>query len=141
MAKGAWFMNCEQLLRIGGVIQLGILTASALVPGVLDWRRQLQPLDKLLRQLIWVHGAFIVLVIAGFGLLSLLLPGPLAEGSSLARGTSGLIALFWFARLTIQFFVFDAKAYLRNPWLRLGYYGLTVSFAYLAAAFGWAALG
>ena len=52
-----------------------------------------------------------------------------------------MIALFSFARLAIQFFVFDAKAYLRNPWLRLGYYGLTVSFAYLAAAFGWAAWG
>jgi hypothetical protein len=133
-------MDCELLLRFGGLVQLAILTASALVPGALDWRRQLQPLDKLLRQLIWVHGGFIVLVITGFGLLSLLLPGPLADGSPLARGISGLIALFWLARLAIQFFVFDARPYLRNSWLRCGYYGLTVSFAYLAGVFGWAAL-
>jgi hypothetical protein len=113
-------MNQELLIRVGGVLQLGILTASALVPGVLDWRRQLRPLDPLLRHLIWVHGAFIVLVIAGFGLLAVVLAGPLADGSPLARGVSGLIGVFWLARLAIQFFLFDATPYLTRPLLRLG---------------------
>ena len=132
--------DLELCLRIGGVLQLGILIGSALVPNVLDWRSELAPLSKLLRQLIWVHGAFIVLVIAGFGLLAIVEAGSLAGGSSLARGTSGLIAVFWGARLLIQFTVFDASPHLTRWWLRLGYHSLTVAFAYLAVVFGLAAL-
>lgn len=132
-------MTLENLLRLAGVVQLGILVASALVPGVLDWRTQLAALPRLLRQLIWVHGAFIVLVIVGFGLLSLALAPRLADGSLLARSVCGFISLFWLARLAIQFFVFDATAYLDRLYLALGYRGLSVSFGYLALVFGWAA--
>jgi hypothetical protein len=64
-------MHGEILLRIGGVIQLGILTASALVPGKLNWQADLKKLPPLSRQLIWVHGGYIVLVIAAMGLISL----------------------------------------------------------------------
>ena len=133
--------HLELYIRLGGIVQLGILIASALVPGVLDWRSELRSLSKLPRQLIWVHGAFIVLVIVGFGLLCVVEAGPLADGSALARGVSGLIAVFWLTRLAIQFFVFDATPYLTRWWLRLGYNGLTLAFAYLAIVFGMAALG
>ena len=47
-----------------------VLSASALVPKVLDWRRQFASLDRLLRQLVWVYGAYIVLMITGLGLLA-----------------------------------------------------------------------
>ncbi len=130
----------EIYVRIGGVLQLGILIASALVPSVLDWRAQLRPLDKLFRQLIWVHGAFIVLVIVGFGVLSILLAGPMTDGSPLARGVCALIAFFWTARLAVQFFVFDARPYLTRPLLAIGYRGLTATFLYLSIAFGLAAV-
>jgi hypothetical protein len=128
------------LLRGAGVIQLGILLASFLVPRVLDWRKSLAGLPKLSRDLIWVHGAFIVLVIVSFGLLSLVEASELAAGTSLARAVCGLIGFFWLARLAVQFFVFDAGPFLTGPLLRLGYYGLTVAFIYLAGIYGWSAL-
>jgi hypothetical protein len=134
-------MNITLLVIIGGVLQLGILMASALVPRELKWREQLRPLDPLLRQLIWVHGAFIVLVIAGSGVLCLTQAPQLAAGTSLARSVCGLIALFWLARLAIQFFVFDARPHLTNRLLAIGYRGLTLSFTYLAIVFALAALG
>jgi hypothetical protein len=133
-------LTLSALLKIGGVLHFGILFASALVPQVLDWRKSLAPLDKLLRQLIWVHGIFIVLVIIGFGILSLLNSDALASGTFLARSVCGFIALFWLARLGIQFFVFDPTGVINGPWLRAGYHGLTAVFTYMAVVYGLAAL-
>jgi len=94
----------------------------------------------LTRQLVWVHGAFIVLVIIAFGVLSVTLPMELGAGTWLARGICGFIALFWIARLAMQFFVFDAKAHLNNALLKCGYHALTCVFAYQAIVYSIAAL-
>ena len=72
-------MNLALLIFVGGILHFGILMASACVPRVLDWKRSLAALDPLSRQLIWVHGAFIVLTIIGFGALSVLYPNQLAD--------------------------------------------------------------
>jgi hypothetical protein len=45
-------MNLDVLIRIGGVLHLGILIASALVPGALEWKRELEKLRPLSRQLV-----------------------------------------------------------------------------------------
>jgi hypothetical protein len=134
-------MNSETLLRIGGVIQLGILTASALVPGKLKWRADLASLPALSRQLIWVHGGYIVLTIAAMGLLSVCEAAQLAEGSLLARSVCAFVAVFWSVRLAIQFVLFDGRPYLVNPFLKLGYHALTMAFACLSAIYAWVALG
>jgi hypothetical protein len=130
----------ELLILIGGILHFGILCASALVPRVLNWKTSLKNLDALSRQLIWVHGVFIVLVIIGFGLLSLLFAAELATGSALARGVCLFISLFWAARLVVQFFIFDAKPYLTTAFLKAGYYGLTLVFAYQTLAYSVVAL-
>ena len=130
----------ETILRSCGVLHLGILVASALVPSTLDWRNELAKLRPLSRQLIWVHGVFIVLVIVAFAMISLLLPNDLASGTPLARAVCAFVSIFWLARLVVQFFVFDAKPMLTNRLLKIGYHGLTVVFAVLVVAYGWAAL-
>jgi hypothetical protein len=133
-------MNLALFLFVGGILHFGILLASAAAPQVLDWRNALQKLDRLSQQVIWVHGAFIVLTIVGFGALSICFPSELASHTILARAICGFIALFWAARLAVQFFVFDAKPYLTRPMLRLGYHGLTLVFIYHAVVYGAAAL-
>ena len=133
-------MTIEMLIFIGGLLHFGILLASALVPKVLDWKSSLSRLDGLSRQLVWVHGAFIVLVIVGFGAVSVLFAAELAARTPLARAVCGFIAVFWGARLLVQFFVFDAKPYLKSGWLKAGYHGLTVVFAYQAVVYSVTAL-
>ena len=132
-------MNLELLIFIGGILHFGILLASAMVPKVLDWKGTLDKLDGLSRQLVWVHGAFIVLVIIGFGFLSIFFAGELVTGTPLARGVCLFIALFWAARLIVQFFVVDAKPYLKSAFLRAGYHGLTLVFVYHAVVYSLAA--
>ena len=130
----------SNLLLLGGVCHFGILVASALVPRVLDWKGELRRLSPLSRHLVWTHGAFIVLTIVAFGLISVANAATLADGSRLSRWVCGFVAAFWLARLAIQLFVFDARPFLTSRFLKLGYHGLTVVFAYLALVYACAAI-
>ena len=97
-------MNLELLIFAGGILHFGILLASAMVPKVLDWKASLAKLDGLFRQLVWVHGAFIVLVIIGFGVLSVgkRPPAPFALDVCVlsAGGSAGLFAVGFVAALS-----------------------------------------
>lgn len=79
-------ITLERALFAAGVGQLLVLVASALVPVHLRWREILAPLPKLVRQLFWVYGAYVVLGIVALGLLCILQAEALASGSGLARG-------------------------------------------------------
>jgi hypothetical protein len=130
----------KSLLLIGGLLHFVILIASALTPRVLDWRKNLAALDSFLRRLFWVYGCLIVLVIISFGVLTIVQTNELASGAPLARAVCAMIAIFWLARLIVQFFVFDARALLTTILLRLGYHGLTLLFAALVFIYSCAAL-
>ena len=127
-------------LIIGGVLHFVILIASALTPRVLDWRANLAALHPFLRRLFWVYGSFIVLVIISFGTLTLLRADELAADGRLARSVCAIIAIFWLARLTMQFFVFDARPFLTTMFRPVGYHGLTLLFCALVFIYGCAAL-
>lgn len=128
-------------LIAAGLLHFVILSASALVPLVLDWRRQLAPLPKFLRELVWVYGGFIVLTIIGFGALTLACSGQLASGSALGRAVCGLIATFWTARLGVQLFLFDVRPIIAGRrLLTAGYHALTLVFVYFSITYGLAAV-
>jgi hypothetical protein len=130
----------KTLLLIGGLLHFVILIASALTPRVLDWRANLATLHPFLRRLFWVYGSFIVLVIISFGALTLAHADELASGEPLARSVCAIIAIFWLARLAVQFFVFDARPFLTTTFLRVGYHGLSLLFIALVFIYGSAAL-
>ncbi len=135
-------MNTTLLaLYLGGAIHFAILTASALTPRALDWRTTLAPLPKLLRQMFWVYGIFIVITIIAFGVLTFLNAPAMAAGEPVARSLAIFIAVFWTARLVVQFFVFDARPYLTRALYRIGYHLLTVAFLTLVGIYGGVGLG
>jgi len=126
---------------LAGFAHFGILIASALVPFALEWKKSLRGLPTLLRQLFWVYGAFIVMMILAFGGLTLVNLEELAAGETrLARTFCGLIAIFWFVRLLVQFLVFDATPHLTNLVYRVGYHALTLVFLFLVGVYGYASL-
>ncbi len=130
----------KSFLFAGGLLHFVILVASALTPRVLDWKANLAALHPFLRRLFWVYGSFIVLVIVSFGTLTLFHAGELASKASLPRAVCAVIAIFWLARLGVQFFIFDAKPFLTTTFLRFGYHGLTLLFVALVFIYGCAAL-
>jgi hypothetical protein len=130
----------KSLVIVGGLLHFVILVASALTPRVLDWRTNLAALHPFLRRLFWVYGCFIVLVIISFGSLSLMRADDLASNPPLAHSVCAMIAIFWLARVAVQFFVFDARPFLTTIFRRVGYHGLTVFFVALVFIYGCAAL-
>ena len=133
-------ISLHHLLLVSGVGHFGIVIASCLVPLALDWRKQLAPLHPFIRSMVWVYGVFIVLATISFGALTLLHAREMAAGEPVARSVSAVIALYWAARLMVQWFVFDPRDFLTSIWRKLGDHTLTAAFIFLAAVHGWAAL-
>lgn len=127
------------LVVVGGIGNLAVLIASALVPFRLEWRKELACLSRLHRQMYWVYGGYVVLSIVAFALISLVHAREVAGGTGLARGFCAFVAAFWGVRLCLQP-ILDVKGHLTSWWLRAGYHGLTALFATLTALYGWLAL-
>jgi hypothetical protein len=111
-----------------------VLAASALVPVRLNWRSDLQVLNRLQRQMYWVYGGYVVLSIIALGLICLFNAHELAAGGRLARSVCAYIAIFWGIRLALQTKL-DVKSHLTTWWLAAGYHLLTLFFIYFTAVF------
>jgi len=127
-------------LYLAGITQFGILIASATAPKALNWKVTLSVLPTLLRQMFWVYGIFIVLMIISFGTITLIFTAELANPTPLGRAVSIVMAVFWGTRLIVQLFIFDATPWLTTPLYRFGYHGLTIAFFFLTTIYIWAAL-
>jgi hypothetical protein len=127
------------LIRLAGAGQLSVLIASSLVPYKLNWKRDLETLPKLHRQMYWTYGGYIVMGIVALGGMSLVCAEDLVSGSRLGRAVCVYGALFWGIRLSLQA-VFDVKSHLTVWWLVAGYHTLTVLFLFFTAIYGYAAL-
>ena len=130
----------EALILIGGVLHFSVLIASVQVPRILKWREELAKLDPFLRRMFWVYGIFIVLVILGFGTISVSQAEALTSGSALGRWICGFIGVFWGLRLIIQFTVFGRPTFLTSLLHRTGYHLLTLLFLYLTSIYLYTAL-
>ena len=133
------YITLENALRLAGAGHFGLLAASALTPFVLSWRDRLQALPPLMRQLFWVYGAYVVLMIIGLGTFTLLHTAEMASGHVVARSVSIFAMVFWGLRFGIQLFVFDTKPFLTNAWLKLGDHVLTTAFLFFTVVFAMAA--
>lgn len=131
----------ELLIQISGILHLGTLIGSAQVPRKLKFREHLPQLPPMLRHWILTAGGYVVLNLIAFGIISLSCAEELASGSRLGRCFCGYVAIFWLTRLAVEFTVFDARPYLRNRFLTIGYYGLTAVFTWHVGVFGTAAIG
>lgn len=131
-------MTLPDLILIGGILHLGTLLGSAQVPRELGFKEELPKLSALMQHWVLTAGGYIVLNILAFGILSLCFRHELASGSGLSSAVCSYISVFWGIRLVIQLFVFDAKPYLRNWFLTLGYHSLTVVFVFQTLVYGWA---
>jgi hypothetical protein len=128
------------LLQLAAAVQLLILIASASTPRVLDWRKNLAVLHPFLRKLFWVHGVFVVMVIIAFAVLTFRHADAMAAREPVARSLCLFIAIFWGARLLVQFAIFDARPFLTNWFYKTGFHALTIIFAFLTFVYGKAAL-
>jgi hypothetical protein len=100
-------MSVEILVRAAGAGQLVLAAASTAIPRVLRWKAETAGLRPLVRQLFWIYAGYILGFHVAFGLVSLLRPAWLLDGSGLATAVSGFIATYWGVRLALQFTYLD----------------------------------
>ena len=123
-------------IQVAGAVQLAIGLANLPLASRLQYRKNLAGASAIVREVFYVHAAYIVLVVFGFAALSLLFPTDLASGQPLGRFLSGFLAIFWLLRVPIQVFYYPAEIRRQN---RLADVIFTVAFAFLAVVFGIAA--
>ena len=96
-------------------------------------------LRPLTRQVFWTYSVYILSINSAFGLLSLLAPHLLIDGSTLARLVCAFIAAYWTARLILQFTMYDRSVTVR-PLFRFAEGMYVCAFAYLAVVYSTAAV-
>ena len=123
-------------IQIAGAVQLAIGLANLPLASRLQYRKNLAGASEIVRQVFYVHAAYIVLVVLGFAALSLLFPDELVSGRPLGRFLSTFLAVFWLLRVPIQLFYYPVEIRRQN---RLADVIFIVAFAFLAVVFGLAA--
>lgn len=64
-------------------------------------------MQPLLRQMFWTYAAYILVINFCFGIVSIFGTEELVNHSFLAKSINLFIAVYWLARIFIQFFYFD----------------------------------
>jgi hypothetical protein len=97
----------DKLTVTAGIGQLALVVGSIAIPRILRWPDDLAKLRPLTRQVFWVYAGYIWSTNLAFGLVSAFAPWWLLDCSPLAGAVCAYIALYWGARLVIQFTCFD----------------------------------
>jgi hypothetical protein len=99
--------NLKTLLLLSGLAHFLLVVGSVAIPRLLDWSKALASVPTLIRQMFWTYAGYILAINLCFGLVSVLGPEELINGSFLAKSVTLFIALYWLARVVIQFTYFD----------------------------------
>lgn len=95
------------LILLSGIAHIVLSVVSSVIPKALKWKEGLKDLQPLLRQMFWTYAAYILVINFCFGLVSILGTEELVNHSFLAKSINLFIAVYWLARVFIQFFYFD----------------------------------
>jgi len=121
------------LLRLGGVLLLGLFVLNFFVPRKFNWAEELPRLSLLNRRIFQVHAIFIALILLLMGLLMVALPRELLAPQPLARAVCAGLALFWLVRLWMQWFLYDAVLWRGKPFETVMHFAFTGLWIFLTA--------
>jgi hypothetical protein len=124
-----------------GFGQLALAAGSLAIPRVLGWREETARLRPLTRQVFWTYAAYIWCFNVSFGLVSTLVPHWLLDEVPLARAVAGFIAVYWAARVVVQFAWFDRQDMPAGAIYRAGEAALVALFVALVLVYGAVATG
>ena len=130
----------ETVVFAAGIGQLGIVVGSLKIPSVLGWKQDLASLRPLTRQVFWTYAGYIWATNLSFALVSILAPGSLVDGSALAASVTGFIAIYWGARVVIQFTWFDRNEAPEGAIYRFAEFILVSLFTFFTVAYAYAAI-
>ena len=109
-----------------------ILGASFQVPQKLGWKVEFARLGRFNQKIFWTYGGYIVFCIVAFGFVDLLNSKGLLENHPSSIAIAIFIALFWTARVIIDFLYFKHEDWPKGDAFVIGHACLTALFCFLA---------
>ena len=98
----------ELHLKISGIVLILLSFVHVIFPKYFNWKKELESLNLINKQLMHVHTFFVALVVFLMGFLCYCCAEDIANtklGKQIALG----LFIFWFTRLIFQFFVYSPK--------------------------------
>ncbi len=111
----------------GAAMHALVLCASVQVPARMNWREEFKRLSSLNRKVFWTYGAYILTIIIFLGGVSL----HLSSVSVFNRSDLiwvGFIALFWWARIGVDFLYMSHEDWPKGPLFTVGHVCLSTLF-------------
>ncbi len=94
--------------KVAGALLIALSALHAVFPKYFKWEAELISLSLINRQMFYIHTFFIALLLLLMGLLCLT-SAPELINTSLGKKVSLGLAMFWLARLAIQFFGYSSE--------------------------------
>jgi len=123
------------LIFISGIGHIVLAASSLVIPKLLNWKKELNDLQPLLRQMFWTYAAYILVINFCFGIVSVFGVSELLNKSFLAKSVTLFISVYWWARVFIQFFYFDKSQAPKGILFSIGEYALIASFVFFAGVY------
>jgi hypothetical protein len=101
-------LNIETGLRVAGLILTGLVAANFVAAKRWNYSRNLAGAETIVRQVFFVHCAYIVVIIAALAVLCLGWPHLLVE-DGMGRVLSGFFGIFWGSRVVVQLTYYDRE--------------------------------
>lgn len=98
----------EMGLRVAGLILLGLVLANFVAAKRLRYAHNLSGSAPMVRQIFYVHCAYIIAIVSALALLCLGWPELLLE-EKMGRILSGFFGLFWASRVVVQLTYYDRE--------------------------------
>lgn len=99
-------LTLEIGLRTAGMILSGLVVANFFAASRWRYAENLAGAEDMVRQIFYVHCAYLISIMAGLALLCLGWPRLLLEGE-MARALCGFFGLFWGSRVVVQLTYYD----------------------------------
>ena len=118
-------------LQFAGVILLCVGSANFFAPKKMRWSENLKHVEPVFRQVFIIHCVFLIGCVLAMALACVFLPHRLLE-DPMGKALLGFMALFWSARVGVQFFYYERSIKKQFPVFNLLF---SVAFIYLAVIF------
>ena len=131
----------EFLLRSAAVLQIVLAVVNFGLIRLLGWKKDIEKLPLLAREVFQVHLWFIGITCGIFGVLTWRFAPELAEGSSeLGRWLADAIAIFWGVRAILQLTYYSSSHWRGHTLKTLAHVGFFIQYGGLALLYaqaGW----
>jgi hypothetical protein len=125
------------LLWLAGFVQVAIASANLVLPRKLKYQENLERVAPIIRQIFFVHSAYVVGVVLLFAAITFGYASELGSGRGLGRFLAAAMAVFWLCRAPVQLLYYDASLRRTN---RVGDVAFVAAAVFLALTYGAAAI-